>query len=213
MANPKKESYFWTSYSDLMTTLFFVMLVLFVLAIVLLHKRIIKEAEERKASEEQLDKIRNAEQAIASIDTTYFVYDEANNRFSLKDINTQFRTGSANINDIDATNLRKLREAGTAIKKFVKETKLKNKGTDYILIIEGQTSRDYYSHNDELSYARALALMNYWEDNSIIWRRYPCEVIISGSGFKSPFRVKPDTLGSLANQRFVIHILPKYKIK
>ena len=36
----KKESFFWTSYSDLMTSLFFVMLVLFILVIVLLHKRI-----------------------------------------------------------------------------------------------------------------------------------------------------------------------------
>ena len=34
-----KESFFWTSYSDLMTSLFIIMLVLFVLVIVLLHKR------------------------------------------------------------------------------------------------------------------------------------------------------------------------------
>jgi len=37
----KKESYFWISFSDLMTSLFFVMLVLFVLTIALLHKRMI----------------------------------------------------------------------------------------------------------------------------------------------------------------------------
>ena len=35
----KRESFFWTSYSDLMTSLFFIMLTLFVLVIVLLHKR------------------------------------------------------------------------------------------------------------------------------------------------------------------------------
>ena len=31
----KRESYFWTSYADLMTSLFFVMLVLFALAVTL----------------------------------------------------------------------------------------------------------------------------------------------------------------------------------
>ena len=128
MASPKKESYFWTSYSDLMTTLFFVMLVLFVLAIVMPHKRIENETKERKASEEQLNKIRNAEQAIASIDTTYFVYDEANNRFSLRDINTQFHTGSANINDIDTASLRKLRDVGNAIKNSLKRRKARTRG-------------------------------------------------------------------------------------
>ena len=44
----KKESFFWTSYSDLMTSLFFIMLTLFVLVIVLLHKRM-------EATEKQLD--------------------------------------------------------------------------------------------------------------------------------------------------------------
>ena len=45
----QKESFFWTSYSDLMTSLFFIMLVLFVLVIVLLHKRM--EATERELAE------------------------------------------------------------------------------------------------------------------------------------------------------------------
>ena len=44
----KKESFFWTSYSDLMTSLFFIMPVLFILVIVLLHKR-------REVTERQLD--------------------------------------------------------------------------------------------------------------------------------------------------------------
>ncbi len=47
----RKESFFWTSYSDLMTSLFFVMLVLFVLVIVLLHKRM-------EATEAQLEEIK-----------------------------------------------------------------------------------------------------------------------------------------------------------
>ncbi len=41
----KKESFFWTSYSDLMTSLFFVMLVLFVLTIALLHHKVVEIKE------------------------------------------------------------------------------------------------------------------------------------------------------------------------
>lgn len=46
MPKVKKESYFWTSYSDMMTSLFFIMLVLFVLAIGLLaHSLVAKQSE------------------------------------------------------------------------------------------------------------------------------------------------------------------------
>lgn len=38
MSKGKKESFFWTSYSDLMTSLFFVMLVLFVISVVIIQK-------------------------------------------------------------------------------------------------------------------------------------------------------------------------------
>lgn len=64
----KKESFFWTSYSDLMTSLFFVMLVLFILVIVLLHKRM-------EATEAQLQAIK--EIATSTEDLTksdYFIY-------------------------------------------------------------------------------------------------------------------------------------------
>ena len=44
----KKESYFWTSYSDLMTSLFFIMLTLFVLTVVLLNRRMQATADELK---------------------------------------------------------------------------------------------------------------------------------------------------------------------
>lgn len=48
----KQESYFWTSYSDLMTSLFFVMLVLFVLASAMLKNKI-DEAERRKEGQKR----------------------------------------------------------------------------------------------------------------------------------------------------------------
>ena len=37
----------------------------------------------------------------------------------------------------------------------------------YMLIIEGQSSKDYYTRNYELSYERALALIKFWSSNGI----------------------------------------------
>ena len=63
----KKDSFFWTSYADLMTTLFFVMLVLFVLVIVLLHKRM-------EVTEAQLQEIKKVEQSTKYLSRVYFKY-------------------------------------------------------------------------------------------------------------------------------------------
>ena len=52
----QKESFFWTSYADLMTSLFFIMLVLFVLVIVLWHKRM--EVTEQQLAE--IEKVVNS---------------------------------------------------------------------------------------------------------------------------------------------------------
>ena len=54
----KKESYFWTSYSDLMTSLFFIMLVLFILTVVLLNKRMQATTAELEAIKEVVNSTR-----------------------------------------------------------------------------------------------------------------------------------------------------------
>ena len=46
-----KKSFFWASYADLMSSLFFIMLVLFVLTVVMLQKA-------RQATEAELEKIK-----------------------------------------------------------------------------------------------------------------------------------------------------------
>ena len=76
----KKESYFWTSYSDLMTSLFFVMLVLFVLIIVVLHN-VNKDLEEAlgkaKATIEQLNKLMQLEEQFEELSkSSALKYDE-----------------------------------------------------------------------------------------------------------------------------------------
>ena len=201
----KKESFFWTSYSDLMTSMFFVMLVLFVLAIALLHHKVVEITRIKNAT----DKIQKLEASISRIDTAYFQYDSVYKRHTLKDVSVEFEKASSDINDLDTKDLVRLKEAGMAIVAFMQQAKVSLPDAEYMVIVEGQSSRDSYYDNDGLSYRRALSLVNYWKENGIVFDRLPCEIIISGSGYSSRFRVQPDVTGNKANQRFVIHIIPK----
>lgn len=208
----KRESFFWTSYSDLMTSMFFVMLVLFVLVVALLHKKMSDIDAERKATEQQLRKITELNESIEQIDAKYFMYDQSYKRHTLKDISVEFKTESSDIMDIDAEDRERLLAAGRAIRSFMLSAKKKLPDAEYLLIVEGQSSKDNYPRNYELSYSRALSLVKYWTRNGIRFDDLPCEVIISGSGQASRFRVRPEVINgkaNSANQRFVIHIIPK----
>lgn len=198
-----RNNTFWLSYSDLMTSLFFIMLVLFIVCVV-------KMKGEVNAKEEQLRKIEELNNSIKEIDNKYFAYDEQFKRHTLKDIEVSFNTYSFNIHDIEREQLDKLLKAGQAIVRFMNSAKSKIPEAQYMLIIEGQSSKDYYTRNYELSYERALALINFWSSNGIEFDSLGnCEVLISGSGQSSKFRVQPDVRGNKDNQRFVIHIIPK----
>lgn len=202
MSKNRKESYFWTSYSDLMTSMFFVMLVLFVLTISLLHSRMV-------ATEKQLEKIKQIQSSIERIDPDYFEYNQQFKRHTLKDITVKFVTGSSNIADIPKKDLDRLEEAGRAIVRFMQDAQRTLPDAEYMLIVEGQSSRDNYPYNNQLSYSRALSLVEYWGEKGIKFDNLPCELIVSGSGYSSRFREMPDVSGNIKNQRFVIHIIPK----
>ncbi|TFH94008.1 hypothetical protein E4P48_10770, partial [Porphyromonas levii] len=119
------------------------------------------------AKEEQLRKIEELNNSIKEIDNKYFEYDEQFKRHTLKDIEVSFNTYSSNINDIGQEQLDKLLKAGQAIVRFMNSAKNKIPEAQYILIVEGQSSKDYYTRNYELSYERALALIKFWSNNGI----------------------------------------------
>ena len=125
----KKESFFWTSYSDLMTSLFFIMLTLFVLVIVLLHKRM-------EATEKQLDEIKKVEASTKELGRSKnFAYKAEYKKYVL-DVRCFFNETKYRLVDLQADTAR-LHRAGTEIKEFLD----RNKSNQYLLIIEGQASR------------------------------------------------------------------------
>ena len=199
----KQSSFFWTSYSDLMTSLFFVMLVLFILTVGVLVRQV-------RATEAELKKIEEIHQALRNIDDRYFVYNEEHKKHILQ-IDEIFDTRSANMMDLSENARTLLRDAGQALVKAMSD--LDYEGVSYLIVIEGQASRDNSPINDELSYRRAIALRNFWfkkpgeqhvDLNKVISN---CEIIIAGSGQYGVPREKPDI--PPANQRFLVTIIPK----
>jgi predicted small secreted protein len=209
MAKKHKESYFWTSYSDLMTNLFFVMLMLFILAIALLHREMVQIGKERDATKAEIEKINEIRNAIQNIDTTYFQYVPEYKKHILK-TSVKFHTGSSNINDLDQATQTELLAIRDTIKSFLENLLEKDSEASYLLIIEGQASKDGYSLNNQLSYERALSLFKFWfpdqKSTTLSFFNMPCEVVIAGAGYMEG---KPRDPDNILNQRFLIQIMPQ----
>ena len=210
MSKNKKESFFWASYSDLMTSLFFVMLVLFVLVIVLLHNkmkdniRLIGEQEKELVEKRKMDEITKSTQNIYA---TYFYYNAQYKKLVLK-IKSNFDKDKSEEKDLDIDTKKSLIDAGKVIQTRIDNIIRNNSDLNiqFLIVIEGQASKDNASdrHNYELSYKRAYTLKNIWENNNINFGK-ECEVLISGSGTGGSMREEIES----RNQRFLIHIIPK----
>ena len=136
-SNEKKRDFFWLSYSDLMTSLFFVMLVLFVLVYTMQNKMIGELGEKGR----ELDRIKEIEKTVNNIDTAFFKYDAENKKHIL---NMQFLflpKGSSNINTIVPDKRKELLEAGRVIKRLIlKYPEAEN--IKYLIVVKGQASKD-----------------------------------------------------------------------
>lgn len=205
------KSFFWASYADLMTSLFFVMLTLFIVVIIALNnarKEAIKQTEELQAKIDKADELNNATRELDTNHSKYFQYYPEHKKHKLV-VDVSFSKGDASMSNISVTTKNDLINTGHILQEFVNKTIKSNPQIQYLLIIEGQASRDSYIRNYELSYERALSLKRFWEENGIVFNKN-CEVLICGSGDgrlsgTGLMREKTEKL----NQRFLIHILPK----
>ena len=202
MRKNKKESFFWTSYSDLMTSMFFVMLVLFVLVVVMLHNKISDQALRL----EEFEKIEEIKRSLNNIDSTYFIYNPQYKKHILN-ISVEFPKYESDISNIDQHTRNQLVAAGRSVQERIAQIALRNPEIQYLLIIEGQASRDTYAKNYELSYQRALALSRFWAQSGIDFGGN-CEILIAGSGTEGSMRETDED----KNKRFLIQIIPKVGI-
>ena len=203
-----------------MTSMFFVMLVLFVLAIALLHHKVVEIQslyEEVKVKNEQYEKLMQLEAQYEELGrSTDFQYIEDKRMFVAKDF-----IGIEIFNPNDATikqeYISTVDKVGASLDNIVKRLYESNPDLRFQLVIEGnaaipwQMKRDRTYNSDhiqmyKLSYDRALALYLHWKNNGIDLRRYNTEVIISGSGFNG---INRDNEVEENNKRFIIQIIPK----
>lgn len=214
----KSGSHFWPSYSDLMTSLFFIMLVMFVLTIVSLRNSLLEAERLRKISEEQLKSIQQIQEAVNQLPTDYFEEDAINKRWVLKrSFSPKFNARDFNISVLnDTTNLVKVGNSLMGVidnlNRMKNDQKYKEMDITYLVVIEGMASKDNYYDNDALSYKRALSLYYLWRRNGISFEESQCEVQISGSGVRGRGRFNADGLhpkDEVWNQRIMIQIVPK----
>jgi flagellar motor protein MotB len=191
------SNFLWPSFADLMTSLFFVMLALYVLTYVYMKNQ-------QRATEAQLKKIKEVQHAVNALDHNYFHYDSTYKRFTLTRQISFPKKGSIITDPEDKSYLINV---GQNIQKLITDLRKKYQGQNisYMVVIEGMASNDAYSNNFELSYQRSLALYRLWLEAGIKLDASMCELQIAGSGSAGIGRSKEEAL----NQRFLIQIIPK----
>lgn len=204
----KRESFFWTSYSDLMTSLFFVMLVLFVLAIAVLHNSLVK-------TEGELGDVKRLlqidEQFQPLVQSGSFAYSETSRKFVAKDF-LGIEIFNPNESEILPQYVNSVVSIGREIETLLKTLSENNPDFSYLMILEGNVANTFdhsisvdNNNGYKKSYERALAVYQLWHKNGIDLRKYNTEVQICGSGFNGIDRDKIEDY----NKRFTIQILPK----
>ena len=211
----KYNGSFWPSYVDVMTTLFAIMLILFVVS----YSRFKNKEKQLKSLVDEYENIITVYSTVGSIDSTaYFGY----NKEYLKHLFTvdveyqqkEYRIDKLKLDGIDKNAADNKRDSILKAGELIKETILKLENTKgletalhpnstsnnikFLVVIEGQASKisfniDDWHNNYTLSYLRASFLNEFWKENNIDLASIPrCELIISGSGEGGVPRVIPD---------------------
>lgn len=233
MGKKKDQGMFWVSFSDLMTSLFFIVLVLFVITFISQQKQV----EDLQKKLEVYDMVERNVKPLKE-NSNLFKYEEEYKRFILSfDVKYTLARYKIVEGDIDNYTLTasKIKEAGFELKKIIDQLEVEKRNNpnlqnvSYIVIISGYASkllkpeldRDY-----ELSYLRALNLWKFWLVNGINFEdeKYNglIDLQISGNGWGGVGRhhytiddmsnkeqVNQFYHTETKNQRFIIQIVPK----
>lgn len=204
----KKTGFFWVSYADLMTSLFFVMLVLYVITFVILQV----EQGKIKAQNEQLKKILQIEEQFKPLQNDNdFYYLENCEKYVAKDL-IGIEIFESNETEIKPEYKASIVNVGHKVNSFLENISKNNSKFSYLLVIEGNMANSWDKRFSEdsnygykKSYERALTVYELWNDKDINFRDKNVEVLICGSGFNGLCRDSVEE----NNKRFSIQIIPK----
>lgn len=226
MTKHKQNDSFWTSYSDLMTSLFFVMLVLFIVCLVKVNgiNKDLREAnKEANAQIEEYERILQLkEQFEVLTHASSLEYDSDKKMFYAKDFQEkEIFNPFTGANMVEASKIKDeyigiVDKVGNDLISILKELN-SNEKFSYQLVIEGNAAIPWQQLQNgsfnpdnatmyDLSYRRALALYNRWRSKGLNFRQYNTEIIIAGSGFNG---INRDKQVEDYNKRFIIQIIPK----
>jgi hypothetical protein len=196
----ENRDFFWPSYVDIMTALFIVMLVLFVLS----YKSL---SDSKRTSEEKLKKIEEVQKAVSGLPQNVFIYEPQFKRYTLSR-QIQYERNSA---EIPYSDYEYLMIVGKEIIKMIENLKVKynSDSIKYLIVIEGMASRigGTEEFNYSLSYMRARSIYEFWKNRSINFDPEICEVMLAGSGLGGVGRYTGKD--EYKNQRILIQIIPK----
>ena len=227
----KGNNLFWVSYADLMTSLFFIMLVLYVLTFVMLKKKEKQLQTKVEDLDRKLKVFSLVEENLKPLkqDTALFQYEGKYKRFKLA-FDVEFEVSKNGLNPTDLKNysktIDKINEAGSKLNQtinYLAEEKQNNpnlKNVSYLVIISGYASHlasGTQEHDYELSYQRAYNLWDYWKKTGINFEanKYKglIDLQISGNGWGGVGRYIRDPENrfenEVKNQRFIIQVVPK----
>jgi hypothetical protein len=212
----RKRDFFWLSFSDLMTSLFFIMLVLFVV-VYSSQNTVISELNSAKKELSvrisDYERVQRLEAHMKRLrDNPAFVYIERCKKFVVKDL-IGVEIFNPNESVIKSEFVEPALNAGRQLDMFLSKLN-EDKDLSFIVVIEGNMANTFDYKIDanwdvgyKISYERALALYLLWQWNGIDLRKYNTEIIISGSGFNGICRESPQR--EAYNKRFTIQIYPK----
>ncbi len=203
-----------------MTSLFFVMLVLFIICLIKVgaaNKELTEALAGANAEKEQLERILQLDSLFAELSrNSTLEYSEEKKMFYAKDF-VGIEIFKPNDTVIKDEYWGRVDSVGNDLELLLQKLNGKNQ-FHYQMVIEGNAAIHWDMLRDKtfdpdhikmyrLSYDRALALYNRWRiKGKHDFRKYNTEVIIAGSGFNGNNR---DTTNENNNKRFVIQIIPK----
>jgi len=235
----KKSGFFWVGYADLMTSLFFIMLILYVVSFALFKeqlKDVEKGKEELKITINKLEEtkklllvqaekakiIEAVEQNLEPLknDRNLFIYDDKYKRFNLA-FDVQFKYGRSKINSNDIVGRNTINElltVGKSLEQIIERLKTQKENNpkkfgdiSYLIVVSGSASDfgEEKIRNYSKSYERAYYLYEFWKENGIDLDARKYHDLVE-------FQIAGNGTGGVGrfedekkNQRFIINIIPK----